>query len=279
MKKLLVAVSGGVDSVVLLDVLAKTNHELVVAHFDHGIRGQESHDDADFVRNLSKKYGVICEIGEGNLSQNTSEEEARNARYAFLRAMAQKHEATIVTAHHFDDFIGSVAINIERGTGWRGVAVMNASDILRPLKKYTKQQIFDYTLAHRLEYVEDETNHDTKYLRNRLKPRVVSLPNERKHEVLCCIEKQQELADKIDAETTRFDDIITSRYFLTMLDEPIALELLASYMRRHFHSVERPQLRRLLLAVKTLRLGSKHDIGHGLSAVITKRGLVVSKQG
>src|SRR5690606_16183672 len=108
--KYLVAVSGGIDSVVLLDKLASEGtHELVVAHFDHGIR-KESFLDAQFVERLSKKYGVPFETRREELGKYASEELARERRYAFLREMAAKHDATIVTAHHMNDIAETIAI-------------------------------------------------------------------------------------------------------------------------------------------------------------------------
>ena len=84
--KYIVAVSGGVDSVVLLDMMSKRHNkkDLIVAHFDHGIRGKESQDDAEFVKKLTQNYGLYYVSEEGNLSQNASEAAARDARYAFL---------------------------------------------------------------------------------------------------------------------------------------------------------------------------------------------------
>src|SRR6478609_8911137 len=104
--KYVLAVSGGVDSVVLLDMLAKSEEdELIVAHFEHGIRGQSSQDDARFVEALAAKYDVSCEVGYGALGADASEETARTKRYEFLKKIATKHEARLVTAHHQDDVI------------------------------------------------------------------------------------------------------------------------------------------------------------------------------
>ena len=88
--KYIVAVSGGVDSVVLLDLLSKTDSELVVAHFNHGIRNN-SGEDADFVKQLAKKYKLDYEEEKANLGPNASEEIARKARYDFLNKITRKH--------------------------------------------------------------------------------------------------------------------------------------------------------------------------------------------
>ena len=129
-----VAVSGGVDSVVLLDMVAQevAPQRLIVAHFDHGIR-PESADDAAFVKSLAKQYGLTFETKREELGANASEELAREHRYAFLRDVAKRYSATIMTAHHADDIIETIAINMTRGTGWRGLAVLDSPGIERPL--------------------------------------------------------------------------------------------------------------------------------------------------
>ena len=105
MSKFIVAVSGGVDSVVLLDKLVKIGKsQLIVTHFDHGIR-PDSADDAKFVAGLAKKYDLVFETGGLELGANASEDLARQKRYAFLRTIANKYDAQIVTAHHMDDFL------------------------------------------------------------------------------------------------------------------------------------------------------------------------------
>jgi tRNA(Ile)-lysidine synthase len=114
--KYVVAVSGGVDSVVLLDHLAgHPEYELVVAHFDHGIR-DDSREDEAFVRSLAEKYNVPFESKREDLGKQASEELARDRRYAFLRSVAGKHNAQIITAHHADDAVETIAINLLRGT-------------------------------------------------------------------------------------------------------------------------------------------------------------------
>jgi len=93
MNKYVVAVSGGVDSAVLLDILSKKpGLDLIVAHFDHGIR-DDSKSDAIFVANLAKEYNLPFETKREELGSDVSEEKARDRRYEFLRAVAKKHDA------------------------------------------------------------------------------------------------------------------------------------------------------------------------------------------
>ena len=106
--KYIVAVSGGVDSMVLLDMMVRAGAgELVVAHFDHGIR-PDSHHDAAFVKKIAEQYGLPFESRREVLGETASEALARERRYAFLRHVAKKHNAQIVTAHHLDDLVETV---------------------------------------------------------------------------------------------------------------------------------------------------------------------------
>jgi len=139
--KYVVAVSGGVDSVVLLDILARINtHQFIVAHFDHGIR-EDSAADARFVKALADKYELTFVCTREELGMTASEELARTRRYVFLKAVAQKLQAQLITAHHLDDLVETVMINKIRGTGWRGLAVFGDESIRRPLLTMSKQQL------------------------------------------------------------------------------------------------------------------------------------------
>src|SRR5688572_27728765 len=121
--KYIVAVSGGVDSMVLLHLLSQhSQSELIVAHFDHGIR-PDSAEDRKLVEKTAKKYGLEFVYREGELGPGASEAEAREARYGFLQIIKVKHNAkAIVTAHHQDDMLETAIINMLRGTGRKGLS-------------------------------------------------------------------------------------------------------------------------------------------------------------
>ena len=122
MKKVL-AVSGGVDSMVMLDFACHrySVDEIVVAHFDHGIRAH-SIEDAEFVGKVASEYGVEFRMEKVALGEGASEAAAREQRYAFLEKVANEAGGEIWTAHHLDDLVETVAINLLRGTGWIGRA-------------------------------------------------------------------------------------------------------------------------------------------------------------
>jgi tRNA(Ile)-lysidine synthase len=273
--KYIVAVSGGIDSVVLLDILVKENkHDLVIAHFDHGIR-PESDADARFAEGLAEKYDIPIELGIEQLGPKASEALARQRRYAFLRRVAKLHSAKLVTAHHMDDMIETVAINLTRGTGWRGLAVFGDSSIDRPLLAMTKRDMYDYALKHSLEWVEDETNSSDAYLRNRLRKKVNGISIDKKHELERLYRQQTQLRDQIGKRTTSYTGI-RSRYFFIMLPESVALELLRRITSGRLLSV---QLTAVLLMIKTARAGATMTAGAGCVIKFTKREFVVENTG
>ena len=276
----LLAVSGGIDSVVLLDMLVRTKeHELIVAHFDHGVR-PDSASDARFVQELAAAYSVPFVMHREELGSKASEELARSRRYAFLRSEAKKHEAVIVTAHHGDDCIETICINATRGTGWRGLAVLDSKLVRRPLLSFTKSDLWAYALDHRLEWVEDSTNSEDAYLRNRLR-RVIALhlPPENRSALLDLWRRQKELKQAIDKEAADFIQPFNeySRYLFITIDELSAGELLrGAIVARTQASPTRPQIERALVAIKTARAGSSFELGAGVT-LLFKRGTFIVK--
>ena len=281
---MLVAVSGGVDSVVLLDMLmhrsrlaARTGiagqalHTIAVAHVDHGIRGKDSAADARFVEGLARHYGVPYVSTRLELGPDTSEDMARQARYAFLLGEARQRGAVLATAHHLDDMVGSVAINLRRGTGWRGLAVLNREGIVRPLLGLTKAQIYAYAHERRLEWVEDMTNQSPRYLRNRLRARLAVLPAATKQAIAGLRASQQLLARDIDMAARRI--VVRhggSRYFYTTIDTKAAIELLRYEIQQA--SGQRPtvpQAERALLAIKAGRAGKRFPVDKNVAIQLT----------
>lgn len=275
----LVAVSGGVDSVVLLDMLVRAGrYELIVAHFDHGIRS-DSAADARFVRELAAQYGLPFVSRREELGARASEELARSRRYDFLRHEAKKHEAVIVTAHHQDDCIETICINLTRGTGWRGLAVFDSKEVARPLLSLTKQELLAYATSHRLEWVEDSTNGEDRYLRNRIRRLLVSgLSANDKQKVLDLWHGQRELKREIMKETARWRESSGeySRYFFTAIDDTSGHELLRGAISdRVGASPTRPQIERALIAIKTARPGSSIEVGGGVKVLFAKGTFIV----
>lgn len=271
--KCVLAISGGVDSVVLLDVFVRSaEHEIIVAHYDHGIR-PESAADARFVAGLCQKYNVSFETERGELGESASEESARNKRYKFLKRITKKHDAQLVTAHHLDDLVETIAINLTRGTGWRGLCGMSDPSICRPLIGKTKQWIYDYALEHRLEWVEDETNATGRYLRNRLRSKTKQIDLATKQKIYDLRNQQLEVATEINREAQRL--VTSSRYFLIMIDDAIALELLRVSLDAKNISLTRPRMHQILHRIKSAQPGSTIEAGSQCSVQFTKREFIV----
>lgn len=266
-----VAVSGGVDSVVLLDILSGGDDHLVVAHIDHGIRGEESSADARFVEQLAAYYRLPFVSVKLELGPDASEEAARLARYKFLFEQAKELNADIVTAHHSDDLIGSIAINLSRGTGWRGLAVLSRPGISRPLLGWTKRRIYEYAVEHHLEWVEDATNQSDAYLRNRLRASLLRLGKEAVRELVMLRQRQLQLRHDVDRELARviqqFDD---RRYPYIQIDQKIACELL-----KFRYSITYPEAERTLHAIKVGHPNRAYDISNGLIIRLSRERFVV----
>lgn len=277
--KYLLAVSGGVDSVVMLDMLARREAQsLTVAHFDHGIR-TDSAADARFVKALAARYNVPFVSKREELGPRASEDYARKQRYIFLRDEAQKIGATIMTAHHADDVIETIAINIKRGTGWRGVAALDAVDITRPLLDMRKKEIRAYALRKRLEWVEDSTNASTMYLRNRVRQRLASnLSPRHKKRLLDLWKEQRILKSAIETEVAQYMHFDTpyDRYFFITIEPAMAIEILRTIITTISQkSPTRPQTERALLAIKTARAGTTFELGDGIKLYFTTDKFVV----
>lgn len=274
MKTYIVAVSGGVDSVALLDMLyKKADEKLIVAHFDHGIR-LESAEDAKFVGNLANHYGLAFETKREELGPKANEQLARSRRYKFLRELAKEHKATIVTAHHLDDLIESIAINLLRGTGWRGLSVMSADDIYRPLLNLEKQSLVDYAVKNKLSWREDSTNQTSNYLRNQVRRQTQLLAKDVKRQLFTLWNSQNQLKLNIDSEINSilpkakdFD-----RYFFTHIDESSALELIRKIVDG---KLTRPQMQGALHAIKAFRPGKIYMAAGEVEFAFTSRKFTV----
>ena len=257
MKKIL-AVSGGIDSVVMLHYLK--DEKPIVAHFDHGIR-PNSADDAKFVKRLADEYGLQFESKRAELGEHCSEANARAARYDFLHGLAKKYDGVICVAHHADDILESIAINLIRGTGWRGLAPMNAQGIERPLLKWRKSEIYRYATKHSLSFHQDQTNTEGSYLRNRVREELKNLPENDKEKLLSLYSAQVALRRELDSLMSSMLDeekIKTgSRQFIKSLPDECAPEVMRVWLEKNGIALTRPQLKRCIDAVKGYAPGKR----------------------
>lgn len=186
-EKFLLACSGGLDSVVLAHLCYNAGLDFAFAHCNFGLREAESDGDEVFVKELAgklkKEFHVIAFETEDYMKKNkvSLQMAARELRYDwFLALMEQKGWKTLVTAHHADDNLETFLINLSRGTGIDGLVGIpeKTENIARPLLKYSREQIMAYAVGQKLEWREDSSNQETKYLRNKIRLKIVPLLKE-----------------------------------------------------------------------------------------------------
>jgi tRNA(Ile)-lysidine synthase len=168
--RVVLAISGGLDSMVLLDAAARAvpHEKLIVATFDHGTGLAATTARAEVERRAAA-LGLHCESDRATEVVHT-EAELRDARWAFLRRIAQKHDAVVCTAHTADDQIETVVMRALRDAGARGLAGLFASSPhLRPLLRTSRREITAYARAEGLQWVEDPSNTSPDYFRNRVR--------------------------------------------------------------------------------------------------------------
>ncbi|MBW1735029.1 MAG: tRNA lysidine(34) synthetase TilS [Deltaproteobacteria bacterium] len=177
----IVAVSGGADSVCLLDVLYRLKDllgvELVVAHFDHGLRPDEDEQETEFVRSLAGSLGCrfFTERADPSMASGAGslEERAREARYRFLMGARNRFSAQrIAVGHNLNDQAETVLMRLLRGSGpsgLSGIPPVRDSHIIRPLIQVTRSEIESYLSLRGLAHITDPTNSETRYLRNEIR--------------------------------------------------------------------------------------------------------------
>lgn len=280
------AVSGGVDSMVLLDMLASLPEvRLVVAHFDHGTR-PDSVKDRLLVGRAAEPRGLPFVYEEGKLGAQAGEAIARAARYNFLERARQQYGArAIITAHHQDDVLETAILNILRGTGRRGLTSLASTEqVVRPLLDVPKQELLDYAAAHHLQWREDSTNADERYLRNYIRRRLLSrFDAAARARLVTMLTSARELNAVIDEELSKLlawqpDTDTLNRQWFAGLPPEVAREFLAIWLRRHgFAGYDRKLLERVVAAAGTLRPGSSVDLMRGARLSVGRHTLALTR--
>lgn len=283
-----VAVSGGIDSMSLLHALsqlsgATSKFTFVVAHCDHGIR-PDSQKDRRFVQEKAKAYGLPFVFGEYNLGVHASEATARRVRYTFLRQVqAAAHARAIITAHHQQDMLETAILNLMRGTGRKGLTSMHHTvDILRPFLHVSKRDIQAYAKQHSIDWVEDNTNQDMSYARNRVRHTI--LPR-------CTDDTIKELEgytralininQKIDAHLLTLLHVQSThdqlyRQHVIQLPFNVSTELVAAWLRQHgCRNFDTKTLNRITIACRTAKADTTHLVKVGYKVYMTSKHHVV----
>ncbi len=180
--RLLLTCSGGVDSMVLLHILVALGHKPQVAHCNFQLRGADANADQDFVEEYCKALGLTIHVKRFNTKEYAAEQgisiqmAARDLRYAFFNDLVKTHKLQcIATAHHTDDSLETILINLGRGTGFAGMAGIRekTKTALRPLLAFTKREILQYANENGLNWREDASNQKEDYQRNFIRLQVV----------------------------------------------------------------------------------------------------------
>ena len=294
-----VAVSGGVDSMALLHQLhsrllidrkasdgnIESGMVLIVAHFDHGIR-PDSVEDRRFVGEVAKSYGLPFVFDAGELGSDASEATARKARYDFLEKVMKSSSADgLITAHHQDDMLETAIINILRGTGRKGLTSLKSSHkLIRPLLTMPKADIIKYAKLNNVEWREDSTNLETKYLRNYVRRQIiVKFSEDDKKKFISHIDDLKLVNNEIDENLRDHLDIHPSsdkldRHWFIMLPHIVAREVMVGWLRSHqVENIDKQQVERLLHAAKTLQVGKKISVDKQRYININKEYLALDK--
>jgi len=181
---IIVGVSGGSDSTCLLDLLQKSGTNIIIAHFNHGLR-IEANEDSEYIKNLSERRGIKCIQGSEDVrsfaknAKLSIEDAARKLRYKFLFEVAnQYHAHAVAVGHTADDQVETILMHLLRGCGLDGLQGMvprsitefNAkTPLIRPLLEFTRNEILAYCQANNLTYLEDRSNQEKIFLRNRIR--------------------------------------------------------------------------------------------------------------
>jgi tRNA(Ile)-lysidine synthase len=186
-KKLLIAISGGVDSVVLTHLFYQLNFDISLAHCNFNLRGAASDKDEYFVKELGKKltlktFSVSFETEKyATKNQLSTQVAARNLRYDWFQELTNAHLFDfVITAHHADDNLETFLINLTRGTGlegFTGIPEINHT-IVRPFLIFSRDEIETYATENNIDWREDKSNASNKYLRNKIRHQIVPILKE-----------------------------------------------------------------------------------------------------
>ncbi|MBC7187117.1 MAG: tRNA lysidine(34) synthetase TilS [Calditrichaeota bacterium] len=300
-----VAVSGGVDSMVLLDLFARIREpwrlQLVVAHLNHGLRGKEADRDQSFVSARAGDYGLPVVIERADVASYarqrhlSREAAAREVRYDFLRRAAQQLRAhRVALGHHANDQAETFLDHLLRGAGLAGLGGMwwQREIFVRPLLGFTRGELTEYATQHQLPFCEDSSNTDLRIRRNRLRhellpllathynPRVVEALSracqafQEADQGLRIIAAQQLTRDSREEGGKIVLDIAEFLRYLSVTQKYVLMEVVER-MGGGRSQLDSRTLERVLRLVRQRRPGTRVSLGHGIEAAVSGRYLVI----
>lgn len=266
-ERILAAVSGGADSICLLMVLSalqkEKKYELFVVHVEHGIRGEESEKDAEFVRNFCEMHKIPCKVYHCKAEEYarehkmTVEEGARTLRYGFFKKAAQEFGADkIAVAHNRNDCAETVLFHLARGTGLKGLCgiLPVRENIIRPLLCLERSEIEAFLEEKGQSYCVDKTNEELDYTRNRIRHQVLPVLSEINSQAVFHINQTAAMAAELEE-----------------LVQQLVAEAEKQHLRREesgvlvWHSIqeEKPLIRKgMIHGILTEQAGSSQDISN-----------------
>lgn len=287
----LLAVSGGIDSVCMVDLFKKAGLKFAIAHCNFGLRGDESEEDEEFCKNLAATMGVGFYIKKFYMKKQKATGEAsvqlaaRELRYEWFNALVTENKFHfLVTAHHLDDSAETMLLNMARGTGLSGLhgILPKRETLLRPLMFAGREMLFEYANKNKLEWREDSSNSTDNYTRNFIRHHVLkSLKQIVPHAVLGFantagqIGKTEKLLqnlveDFIDRNADKKSDrIILPLKPIQELDDPV--QLLFYWLKPHNFSIT--QLENIFNSEKT----TAKTVSNGFELRKSRENLVLTE--
>lgn len=215
-KRLLVAVSGGVDSMVLSDLVKQSQMKFAIAHCNFGLRGIESDNDQIFVKDYCQRNNIpfFTKRFETKLPKHSTQMAARSLRYEWFKSLLEIHSYDyVLTAHHADDDLETLLINLTRGSGVAGLSGIPTLNkyIARPLLPFSKEDILLYANQNKIQWREDSSNQKSDYYRNQIRHQVIPNLKKGKPELLQQVQKT--------IQFLRDTNTIKNNYFSSLLNE------------------------------------------------------------
>ncbi|MFI5240196.1 MAG: tRNA lysidine(34) synthetase TilS [Candidatus Saccharimonadia bacterium] len=283
------AISGGVDSISMMDMLASLPRppwSFLVAHVNHGMRKDASQDE-QLVAEMATKYSFPSASTKLNL-MGQSENVARKARYLYLRELAEKSGAAgIITAHHGDDRLETAVFNSLRGSDRRGlIALRSYPFVIRPMLDLRKTELRQYALDHGLRWREDSTNADLRIARNFIRSEITPLLSEQaKQNSMSKLSELEKLEERIARRLARIIKQVPSGLAVNLADiselsGEARKELITEMARTLDPSAElsKAGIARAALALKTGKTNQKWPITSKLWLCLDKSLIIVSLQ-
>ena len=230
---LLLAISGGADSVFLFLILKELGYKIQFAHCNFNLRGKESDDDEYFVKELANKHNIKCFVKSfatkvyAHKNKVSIQMAAREIRYKwFDKLLLDNNLDFVITAHHKDDTVETFLINLIRGSGIKGLSGIKSKKkkVVRPLLEISKDDIEHYLMQKGIKYRNDSSNLDPKYLRNKIRHQLIPLLKEMNPKIIQTIADEIFVLDGVNQVFQRQVDKIRE-YLLIQQDDTYKLDL------------------------------------------------------